>query len=125
YCCALAGKAASVIVEVPGETESDRQKTGELLNEIKPDVVWTNIFVGIPNSNLYHFALNNRLYEYIDDRGLLYLQGHNSKVGHYYRDNWNAYIPDNEKSKDMTIKPEVSVLISVYNCEKFVKQALN
>lgn len=66
--------AASLIVGVPGETESDRQKTHALIKVTKPDVVWANIFVGIPDSNLYHFVLNNRLYQYIDDRGLLYLQ---------------------------------------------------
>jgi len=116
--------AASLIVGVPGETESDRQKTHALIKVTKPDVVWANIFVGIPDSNLYHFVLNNRLYQYIDDRGLLYLQGHNSRVKHYYSDNLNACIPDIEKNKDMTIEPKVSVLISVYNGERFIEQAL-
>jgi glycosyltransferase involved in cell wall biosynthesis/radical SAM superfamily enzyme YgiQ (UPF0313 family) len=116
--------AASVIVGVPGETESDRQKTSELLKEIKPDVVWTNIFVGIPDSSLYRFVLNNRLYQYIDDRGLLYLQGHNSKVKRYYGSNSKAYMPDDEPKKDMTTSPKISVLMAVYNGEKFIEQAL-
>jgi len=116
--------AASVIVGVPGETESDRQKTNELLKQIKPDETWNNVFVGIPDSDLYRTVLNNRLYEYIDDRGLVYLQGHNRRVKHYYRDNWNAYIPDSHENQDLTVKPKVSVLISVYNCQEFIEQAL-
>ena len=116
--------AASIIVGVPGEAQADRQKTDELLKDIKPDVVWTNIFVGIPDSSLYRFVLNSRRYEYIDDRGLLYLQGHNSRVKCYYSDNARACIPDNENNKDMTIKPKVSVLMSVYNGEKFIEKAL-
>lgn len=116
--------AASLIVGVPGETESDRRKTDELLKAIGPDVVWTNIFVGIPESDLYHFTLNKRLYEYIDDRGLVYLQGHNSRVKRYYGDNLNFYIPNDERNKDMTLKPKVSVLICVCNGEKFIGQAL-
>jgi glycosyltransferase involved in cell wall biosynthesis/SAM-dependent methyltransferase len=116
--------AASLILGVPSETESDRQETTELLKAIKPDVVWPNVFVGIPDSSLYRFVLNNKLYQYIDDRGLLYLQRHNSRVKRYYGDNLNAYIPDNEENKDMTVKPKVSVLMSVYNCEKFIEQAL-
>lgn len=116
--------AASLIVGVPGETESDRRKTDELLKAIRPDVVWTNIFVGIPDSKLHHFALDNRLYEYIDDRGLVYLQGHNDRVQCYYGNGLNAGIPDDEKNKDMTCKPKISVLISVYNGEKYIEQAL-
>ena len=116
--------AASIIIGVPGETELDRQKTTELLEQIKPDVVWTNVFVGIPDSKLYRFALNNRLYEYIDDRGLVYLQGHNSRVHRYYKGSFNAYIPYSEKNKDMINKPKISVLIAVYNAEKYIQQAL-
>jgi len=116
--------AASVIVGVPGETEADCYQTSELLKKINPTVTWFNVFVGIPDSNLYRLVLNNRLYQYIDDRGLVYLQGHNSNVERYYRGSWNAYIPDKEQNKDWTNKPKVSVLICVYNGEKFVSQAL-
>ncbi len=116
--------AASVIVGVPGETEADRQKTNELLNEIKPDTVWTNVFVGIPNSSLYQCVLKDRLYEYIDDRGLVYLQGHNYRAGRYYNNGLNAFIPDEEKRKDMANKPRISVLISVHNTESYIEEAL-
>ena len=116
--------AASVIVGVPGETESDSRRTSELLKQIKPDVVWNNVFVGIPDSNLYRIVLDNRLYEYIDERGLVYLQGHNDRVQRYYGNGLNACIPDDEKNKDMTCKPKISVLISVYNGERYIEQAL-
>jgi radical SAM superfamily enzyme YgiQ (UPF0313 family)/glycosyltransferase involved in cell wall biosynthesis/2-polyprenyl-3-methyl-5-hydroxy-6-metoxy-1,4-benzoquinol methylase len=116
--------AASVIVGVPDEKDSDLRQTNDLLRQINPTVVWPNVFVGIPDSELYRFALNNRLYEYIDDRGLVYLQGHNSKVKHYYGVDSNAYIPFDETKKDMTIKPKISVLMSVYNGENFIEQAL-
>lgn len=116
--------AASIIVGVPGETESDHHQTNELLKKISPTVTWFNIFVGIPDSSLYRFVLNNRLYQYIDDRGLVYLEGHNSKVERYYGSRWNACIPDTEENKDWTVKPKVSVLICVYNGEKYISQAL-
>ena len=116
--------AASVIVGVPDEKESDLCQTNDLLRQINPTVVWPNVFVGIPDSKLYRFALNNRLYEYIDDRGLVYLQGHNSKVKQYYGVDSNAYIPVDETKKDMATKPKISVLMAVYNGEKFIEQAL-
>jgi len=116
--------AASVIVGVPNEQESDLCQTNNLLKQINPTVIWPNIFVGIPDSKLYRYVLNNRLYEYIDDRGLVYLQGHNSKVKHYYGADSNAYIPFDEAKKDMASRPKISVLMSVYNGEKFIKQAL-
>ena len=116
--------AASIVVGVPGETKDDRRKTAELLDEIKPDVIWPNIFVGVPESDLYHLTLSKRLYEYIDDRGLVYLQGHNSRVKAYYGNKPSACIPDKEENKDMTVKPKVSVLMSAYNGEKFIAQAL-
>ena len=116
--------AASVVVGVPGETQFDLEQTNKLLKKINPTVTWTNVFVGIPDSNLYRSVLNDRLYQYIDDRGLVYLQGHNDRVRHYYRANCNVYIPDSEDRKDWTIRPKVSVLMCVHNCEKFVRQAL-
>ncbi|MCH7555844.1 MAG: glycosyltransferase [Planctomycetes bacterium] len=116
--------AASVIVGVPDETELDILQTNQLLKEIKPTVTWFNVFVGIPDSKLYRLTLDKKLYEYIDDRGLVYLQGHNDRVQHYYNGGFNAFIPYQEKNKDMTNRPKVSVLISAYNSEKYIEQAL-
>jgi len=116
--------AASVIVGVPGETDLDLRQTHELLRKIVPTVTWFNVFVGIPDSELYCLALNNRLYQYIDDRGLVYLQEHNSNVDRYYGGSWNAYIPDKEQNKDWTNRPQVSVLLCVYNGARFIAEAL-
>jgi glycosyltransferase involved in cell wall biosynthesis/radical SAM superfamily enzyme YgiQ (UPF0313 family) len=116
--------AASVIVGVPGQTESDLFLTGQLLKELNPTVTWFNVFVGIPDSKLYRFSLNNRLYQYIDDRGLVYLQGHNSRARQHYGAGWNAYIPDTEERKDWTTRPKVSVLFCVCNGQRFLRQAL-
>ena len=116
--------AASVIVGVPGETESDLQLTNRLLREINPTVTWFNVFVGIPSSSLYRFTLDKKLYQYIDDRGLVYLQDHNSRARQYYGQSWNAYIPDGEERKDWTNRPKVSVLFCVYNGQRFVRAAL-
>jgi len=116
--------AASVVIGVPGETEVDFWETQKLLKEINPTITWFNVFVGIPDSQLRRMVIDNRLYQYIDDRGLVYLQGHNNNVDRYYGGSWNAYIPDTEERKDWTGKPKVSVLIPVYNCERFISQAL-
>ena len=115
---------ASTIIAVPGETEEDLRQTNELLEEIKPTLVWRNVFTGIPYSDLYHAAVTERSYEYIDDRGILYLQGHNERVTHYYHDQWNACIPDKEENKDWTNKPKISVLMAVHNGERFLAQAM-
>ncbi len=55
-----------------------------LLSDVKPTVTWFNVFVGIPNSDLYQYTLDNKLYEFIDDRGLVYLKGHNERVNAFY-----------------------------------------
>ncbi len=116
--------AASVVVGVPGETETDLAATQELLKRINPAVVWPNVFVGIPDSRLHQYALNYRLYEYIDDRGLVYLSGHNERVRRYYGDGGSAGIPDTEEKKDWAAAPKVSVLMAVRNGERFVREAI-
>ncbi|MCP3178429.1 glycosyltransferase [Desulfuromonas sp. KJ2020] len=117
--------AASMIVGVPGETEDDLRKSQELLVEIKPTVTWFNIFVGIPDSNLYKHVLENRLYQFIDDRGLVYLHGHNSHVDRYYGGDSQAKIPFDRSREEDSSSPKVSVLLSVYNGEKYLPEALD
>lgn len=116
--------AASVVVGIPGETQEDLAATERLLQRISPTVTWPNVFVGIPDSRLYRFVLENRAYEYVDDRGLAYLPGHNGRVRQYYGRAWNARIPDEEDSKDYTRVPKVSVLMAVRNGGPFLRQAL-
>ena len=116
--------AASIVVGVPTETAEDLTATQQLLNRICPVVTWKNVFVGIPDSPLYRHVLENRAYEFIDDRGLVYLRGHNDRVRTCYRNRWNAEIPDADERKDWTGKPKVSVLMAVYNGERFLREAL-
>lgn len=116
--------AASLIVGVPGETGKDLAQTQKLIDEIRPDTTWANVFVGIPDSKLYKATIDNRLYEYIDDRGLVYLQGHDKRVTHYYGTGFKGYIPREEHRKDMTSRPKVSILMAAYNAERFIEQAL-
>jgi radical SAM superfamily enzyme YgiQ (UPF0313 family) len=115
--------AASIIVGVPTETEQDIQKTAALLKEIKPTVIWYNIFVGIPKSKLYHYVLENKLYEYIDDRGLVYLKGHNERVRRWYGNAWDAALPVKIENHRIA-NPKVSILMSVFNGEKYLNNAI-
>jgi len=74
----------SLITGVPGETFDDYLLTEKLMNKLKPHARGFNIFVGIPSSSLYKYVLNNHLYEYIDDVGLLYLPGYDIKTKFFY-----------------------------------------
>jgi glycosyltransferase involved in cell wall biosynthesis/radical SAM superfamily enzyme YgiQ (UPF0313 family)/spore maturation protein CgeB len=115
--------AASVIVGVPTETEEDLGLTLALLKEIRPTVTWYNIFVGIPDSELYRYAKNNNLVEFTDDRGLSYLKGHNRRTEIFYGSAWDAKVPVafmNEKIAN----PAVSVVMSVHNGEKHLDKAV-
>ena len=110
--------AASVIVGVPTETEDDIVQTVRLVEEIKPTVTWYNVFVGIPDSELYQYVKKNKLYEVIDDRGLLYLKGHNERVRRFYGNQWNAYVPIDIDN------PKISVVMSVYNGGKYLEDSI-
>ncbi len=116
--------AASVIVGVPDETPADFQQTLDLINEIKPTVTWTNVFVGIPRSPLYLQTLQNHLYEFIDDRGLVYLKGHNQRVKHFYGGQWDATIPIRKNGQGGIETPRISVIMSVYNCASNLPSAV-
>ncbi len=116
--------AASMIVGVPGETEEDLRLSRELLEEIEPTVTWFNVFVGIPDSTLYRHVLENRLYQFIDDRGLVYLHGHDQQVDRYYGGDAQAKIPFDRSKESDTPRPKVSVLLSVHNGEAYLQSAL-
>ncbi len=111
--------AASIVVGVPNETEADLKKTVALVEEIKPTITWFNVFVGIPNSDLYAYTLENKLYEFIDDRGLVYLKGHDQRVKAFYRGRWDAGIPFYSSAR-----PKISVIMSVFNGEAYVASAI-
>lgn len=110
--------AASIIVGVPSETKEDVAKTERLLREIKPTIKWHNVFVGIPNSELYRHVLENNLHEYVDDRGLVYLKGHNDRARQFYGNSWDARIPFD------ALQPKLSVVMSVYNGERHIEAAI-
>jgi len=84
----------SFITGVPTETEEDRKKTQDFINKGLLNSYSINVFVGIPKSLLYEETLKCNLYEYIDDRGLVYLKGHNDLVDKYYNGNVLAKIPN-------------------------------
>ncbi|MBN2457259.1 MAG: B12-binding domain-containing radical SAM protein [Sedimentisphaerales bacterium] len=74
----------SLITGVPGETYEDYLSTRKLMRRLKPYAVSFNVFVGIPNSQLYRYVLDSRLYEHIDDVGLVYLPGYDTKTKYFY-----------------------------------------
>jgi radical SAM superfamily enzyme YgiQ (UPF0313 family) len=75
----------SLITGVPGETYEDYLHTVSLMKRLKPYNYSYNIFVGIPNSKLYKCCLEDNLYEYIDDLGLIYLPGYDIKAKYFYK----------------------------------------
>lgn len=74
----------SLITGVPGETFEDYLITEKLMEKLKPYTYSFNVFVGIPDSQLYKYILDNNLYEYIDDIGLVYLPGYDIRAKFFY-----------------------------------------
>jgi len=85
----------SLITGVPGETYKDHLLTKKLMNKLKPYSYSFNVFVAIPDSPLYKYMLDNNLYEYIDDIGLVYLPGYDIKAKIFY-DVDSKYLVDYE-----------------------------
>ena len=85
WCNKLGMKAyCSLIVGTPGENYGDYLLTKDLMDRLKPYKYGFNVFVGTPNSPLYEHILENHLYEYKDDLGLLYLPGYDVKTKCFY-----------------------------------------
>jgi len=84
----------SLVTGVPGETDEDYVLTKKLIDKLKPYSYVFNIFVGIPNSRLYRYVLENNLYEYIDDLGLVYLPGYDVKAKFFFRNLAVSVLPD-------------------------------
>ncbi|MDD5643412.1 MAG: glycosyltransferase, partial [Syntrophales bacterium] len=117
--------AASVIVGVPGETLKDLNDTLSLLQEIQPTVTWYNVFVGIPQSPLYRQVLHDRHYEFIDDRGLVYLPGHNQRVQGFYGGQWDAAVPVGKNAQGEIETPQISVLMPVNHAGPYLESAIH
>jgi len=84
---------ASFVDGFPTETKEDRKLTEKLIQEIKPDYIGRNIYLGLPGSELYDFIKKNNLYEYEDEQHILYPIGFKENVKKYYGDNpyFNVY----------------------------------
>jgi len=74
----------SLLIGTPYDTYRDYLKTLKLIKKIKPFSYNFNVYVGIPNSLLYKYILENKLYEYKDDIKLLYLPGFDIKTNFFY-----------------------------------------
>lgn len=74
----------SLIAGTPGETFGDFRKTRRLMRRLKPYSHATNVFVGIPGSELYETIRRDHLYEFKDDIGLLYMPGFHVKCRYFY-----------------------------------------
>jgi len=110
--------AASIVVGLPHETEEDLAATDKLLKEINPTMIWSNVFVGIPHSKLYRYVVDQHLFEFIDDRGLVYLKGHNERTRRYYQNAWDADVPFHPES------PCVSVIMPAHNAGTYIEAAI-
>lgn len=84
---------ASFIVGVPTETSEERQLSCEFARKIQATTTWFNIFVGMPKSPLYEYVLEHDLYEYIDDVGLVYMNGHDTLVDQFYGGDFRRKVP--------------------------------
>jgi radical SAM superfamily enzyme YgiQ (UPF0313 family) len=83
----------SFVVGVPTETAEERQQTIDFSKKLNAERTGMNVFVGIPKGELYEYVLENKLYEYIDEVGLVYLKGHDKLVDQFYSGNYRAKIP--------------------------------
>ncbi|HSW61300.1 MAG TPA: radical SAM protein [bacterium] len=75
---------ASFVVEAPTETDEDRALTEEFIKKIDPDYVGRNIYVGLPGSEIYDYIVENKLYEHMDEFGIVYPYGFLENVDKYY-----------------------------------------
>jgi len=94
--CRKAGvfMAGSFVVGGPTETVEEIKQTVDFAQSLKLSTCWLNVFVGIPKSKMWRYAIENNLVEYKDDRGLIYLNGHNSRTNCFYEDDPSTRIPD-------------------------------
>lgn len=127
---------ASLIFGFPTETEEDVRLTNDLIEKIKPDYVGKNVFVGLPGSECYDYIKQNRLYEFEDANHILYPINYlesikkyysNKEYFHVYQDkdkiDWSQK-SDSEIPSNSEQKPLVSVVMSVFNAEKYIHQAV-
>ncbi|MBL7086009.1 MAG: radical SAM protein, partial [Candidatus Cloacimonetes bacterium] len=128
--------AASFMVGVPTETKKERIHTLYYSEKIGATSKWINIFVGIPKGELYDYVVKNSLHEYVDDRGLIYLRGHNQLVDEIYGGNEKAKVPQDKNRKGYVIiddqlkwidnsSPKVSIVMSVHASAQYLKESID
>ena len=100
----------SLIVGVPGESYKDYLLTEKLMQELKPYKYNFNVFVGIPDSPLYKYILDNNLYEYKDEVNLLYLPGYDVKTKFFYHANSKRFVDYDFKQRTDFDKKLLKVL---------------
>lgn len=92
---------ASFVTGIPTETMAETRKTMAFINtELKPYDYYISVFVGIPDSPLYKYTLEHNLYEHIDQRGLVYLYGHNERMKIFNGDNPDMLIDYDESNTE-------------------------
>jgi radical SAM superfamily enzyme YgiQ (UPF0313 family) len=84
YCSLLAG--------VPEETYSDYLLTKRMMDKLVPFHYMFHVVKGVPRSPLYNHMLQNRLYEYIDDIGIVYPPGFDIKSKFFYRKDSSHFV---------------------------------
>lgn len=117
----------SLITGVPGETFEDYLQTKKLMERLKPHTYGFNVFVGIPDSPLYQYVLDNNLYEYIDDIGLVYLPGYDVKVKFFYNMDSRSLVDYEFKQRtdyDLKLMKELKKVKIKKNIRKYVRSCL-
>lgn len=120
----------SLITGVPGETYEDYLLTEDLMREINPGLYNYIVFVGIPNSKLYRYCMDNNLYEYIDDIGLLYLPGYDIKAEYFYNRNSRDFVDHKFKQRtdfdrNLLRKKYIRILNNLFeNCINAIRKIM-
>ena len=102
----------SFITGVPGETYEDYLLTKRLINRLEPYRYLINVYVGVPGSPLYRYVLENNMYEYIDDLGVLYVPGFGIKTKFFYRKEnkrFSNYAPNQITDYDKKLLRELRI----------------
>ena len=117
----------SLITGVPRETFEDYLQTKKLMERLKPYTYGFNVFVGIPDSPLYQYVLDNNLYEYIDDIGLVYLPGYDIKVKYFYNMDSRSLVDYEFKQRtdyDLRLMKELKKIEIKNNIKNYIRSIL-
>jgi radical SAM superfamily enzyme YgiQ (UPF0313 family) len=117
----------SLIAGVPRETFEDYLQTKKLMEKLKPYTYGFNVFVGIPDSPLYQYVLDNNLYEYIDDIGLVYLPGYDIKVKFFYNMDSKSLVDCEFKQRteyDLRLMKELKKIEIKNNIKNYIRSIL-